>query len=111
VPYANRAWVGGVPVITVPVIVALVQVIAAAGVGIAKSVLKKYNPRKHYAEHPYIKATVDGHVVELVPCYKISKGNKIISAVDRTPLHNEYVLKNLKEKHLNFTRGDLLCDK
>lgn len=67
------------------------------GIGAGMTVLQKYNPIKHYAEHPYVKAKVEGYDVEIVPCYKIKKGNKIISAVDRTPLHNEYILHNLKE--------------
>lgn len=68
------------------------------GLEIGKSVLANYNPKTHYAEHPYTKAVVEGYEVEIVPCYKIKTG-KIISAVDRTPLHTEYVLKKLKGEH------------
>ncbi len=48
-----------------------------------------------YAEHPYTHAIISGYEVDIVPCYKIAKGDKIISAVDRSPLHLEYVLENL----------------
>ncbi len=48
-----------------------------------------------YAEHPYIRAVVGGYAVDFVPCYDISDASKIKSAVDRTPHHNRYILKNL----------------
>lgn len=66
------------------------------GLEIGKKILKKYKPETHYAEHPYTKAKVEGIEVEIVPCYKIK--DKIISAVDRSPLHNEYVKEKLKEE-------------
>jgi tRNA nucleotidyltransferase (CCA-adding enzyme) len=51
-----------------------------------------------YAEHPYTHAIVKGFHVDIVPCYRIAKGEKIISAVDRSPLHLEYILENLTPK-------------
>ncbi len=48
-----------------------------------------------YAEHPYVRATINGFAADIVPCYRISKGEAIKSAVDRSPLHLEYVLNNL----------------
>jgi len=48
-----------------------------------------------YAEHPYVRATVNGIKIDIVPCYKIGKGDKIISAVDRSPLHVAYILEKL----------------
>jgi tRNA nucleotidyltransferase (CCA-adding enzyme) len=68
------------------------------GLEIGKKVLEGYKIKVNYAEHPYTKAKVDGFVVEIVPCYRISLGDKILSAVDRSPLHNEYLLKNLNDK-------------
>ncbi|MEM0372351.1 MAG: CCA tRNA nucleotidyltransferase [archaeon] len=66
------------------------------GVELGKKILKAYGPSTHYAEHPYVKAEVEGMNVEIVPCYKIK--DKLISAVDRSPLHNEYVKKKMTEK-------------
>ncbi len=66
------------------------------GVELGKKILKKYKPETHYAQHPYVKAKVKGITVEIVPCYKVK--NKIISAVDRTPLHNEYLKKKMTEE-------------
>ena len=53
---------------------------------------------RHYAEHPYTRVILENRIVEIVPAYKIKKGDRVISAVDRTPLHTEYVLKKLKKK-------------
>ncbi len=72
------------------------------GVELGKSVLSGYSPTVHYAEHPYVRGVVDGFKVEVVPCYKVEK--KIISAVDRSPLHNEYLKSAMKEKQKNEVR-------
>ena len=52
-----------------------------------------------YAEHPYLSAKVDKYEIDIVPCYKLNWGDKIISAVDRTPLHNEYVINKIQNNH------------
>ena len=44
-----------------------------------------------YAEHPYVKGTVGGFDVDLVPCYAVAEATAIQSAVDRTPFHDEYL--------------------
>ncbi len=66
------------------------------GMEIAKSVAENFEER--YAEHPYVKAFFNGYEVDLVPCYAISHPEKIKSAVDRTPFHNQYVLEHIKGK-------------
>ncbi len=48
-----------------------------------------------YAEHPYVRATINDFAADIVPCYRINKGEAIKSAVDRSPLHLEFVLNNL----------------
>ncbi len=48
-----------------------------------------------YAEHPYVHACIKGFHVDIVPCYRIKKGEQIKSAVDRSPLHLEYILEKL----------------
>lgn len=67
------------------------------GVELGKKILRRYRPKTHYAEHPYVKAKVKGFDVEIVPCYKVKKS--IISSVDRTPLHNAYVLDKITDEH------------
>ena len=51
-----------------------------------------------YAEHPYLVLLLDGVEVNIVPALKpMIRGGAIeaTTAVDRTPLHTEYVLKKL----------------
>ena len=54
--------------------------------------------RVKYAEHPYTHAVIKGFHVDIVPCYKIEKGEHIQSAVDRSPLHLMYVLEHLSPR-------------
>ncbi|MEM0157228.1 MAG: CCA tRNA nucleotidyltransferase [Thermoplasmataceae archaeon] len=56
---------------------------------------------ERYAEHPYVSGHIKGRKIDIVPCFKIEKNTKIISSVDRTPLHTEYVLSHLDEKRRN----------
>ncbi len=51
---------------------------------------------QNYAEHPYVVVKLDGFDIDLVPAYRIEKGERIVSSVDRTPLHNSYVKSRLK---------------
>lgn len=55
--------------------------------------------RERYAEHPFIEATIDDYRVDIVPCYKISEYSERITAVDRTPLHTEYLSERIGEKN------------
>jgi len=72
------------------------------GLELGKNVLAGYKPVVHFAEHPYVRGMVDGLQVEVVPCYKVKE--KIISAVDRSPLHNEFLKKRLKDRQKNEVR-------
>jgi tRNA nucleotidyltransferase (CCA-adding enzyme) len=63
------------------------------------------SPEINYAEHPYVKGKYHKFLVEIVPCYNLEKGRKIISAVDRTPLHTEYVTKKVKKNP--FLRAEI----
>ena len=57
-----------------------------------------------YAEHPYVRATVKGFDLDIVPCFKVESAMKIRSAVDRTPFHNEWLGKNLKKSQAGEVR-------
>ncbi len=74
------------------------EALEKAGMENAKEIVSelKGNYIIKYAEHPYVRATFNDIKVDIVPCYKIQNNEKIISAVDRSPLHVEYVLKKLK---------------
>lgn len=57
-----------------------------------------------YAEHPYVHGRVGKYIIDIVPCYRIQKGEKVRSAVDRSPLHLEYMLSSLPKQSLNDVR-------
>ena len=71
------------------------------GLSIGKKIVKKMRGRYiiKYAEHPYVHARIRGFDVDIVPCYKMKKGECVKSAVDRSPLHLEYILKKLRKKN------------
>lgn len=52
---------------------------------------------ERFAEHPYLEAIVDDTRINIVPCYKVKRG-EWLSATDRTPFHTNYVKKHLKEQ-------------
>lgn len=60
-----------------------------------KEMSRKLGGEMRYAQHPYFKINMEGIEVEVVPAYKINPGERPLSATDRTPLHNEYVLRHL----------------
>src|SRR3989338_8188035 len=57
-----------------------------------------------YAEHPYTNAVIRGFDVDIVPCYRIRYNEKIKSAVDRSPLHLQYVLDHVKPAMIDDVR-------
>ncbi len=61
----------------------------------ARACIRGAKWEKHYAEHPYLQAKVDGFEVEVIPCFAIKENQRIISAVDRSPLHMAYLERNL----------------
>ncbi|MEM5772042.1 MAG: CCA tRNA nucleotidyltransferase [Candidatus Aenigmatarchaeota archaeon] len=71
------------------------------GIEIGKEIVEELRGKWEiaYAEHPYLNARIffENTVfdVDIVPCYDVP-ANKIKSAVDRTPHHVKYVIRNLK---------------
>jgi tRNA nucleotidyltransferase (CCA-adding enzyme) len=47
---------------------------------------------RRYAEHPYLRGQFDGFSVDAVPGYAVTDPSHPLSAVDRTPFHNEFLL-------------------
>ncbi|MCL4335468.1 MAG: CCA tRNA nucleotidyltransferase [Candidatus Thermoplasmatota archaeon] len=72
------------------------------GLLVGHNVLRDGNER--YAEHPYVSGHHLGFKVDVVPCYRMSKGEKIITAVDRSPLHTQYVNEHLSIDGRNQVR-------
>ncbi len=57
----------------------------------------------HYAQHPYSRIHLGDRIIEIVPAYKVKKG-ETLSAVDRTPLHTEYVKSKLDKRQRDDVR-------
>jgi len=68
------------------------------GLEVGKSVFNEFDGEYEieYAEHPYTKGEINGHEVEIVPCYDVGPED-IKSAVDRTPHHSRWLEENLAE--------------
>jgi tRNA nucleotidyltransferase (CCA-adding enzyme) len=59
-----------------------------------------------YAEHPYIRLYLDelGMKMDLVPALRIDEIGEMGTAVDRTPLHTNFINSHLTEKQRDDTR-------
>ncbi len=79
-----------------------VDFIEKKGLEIGHSVLE--NGTEKYAEHPYVSGYVSGIKVDIVPAFRINAGERIVSTVDRTPLHTVYVNSNTDEKMIHDIR-------
>ncbi len=73
------------------------------GLKLAKKISGK-NWEIDYGEHPYVKTEIEGYKVELIPAYKIKTTKELISSVDRTPFHTEFVKEKIKGKQRNEVR-------
>lgn len=73
------------------------------GLKIAKKISGK-NWEIDYGEHPYVKTEIEGHKVELIPAYKIKSTQEMLSSVDRTPFHTNFIQEKIKENQRNEVR-------
>lgn len=74
------------------------------GLRIGKNVFRGHTWEKAYSSHPYIRGTINGFDIEIVPSYKVADAQKIKSAVDRTPFHTKFVQEKLKENQKDEVR-------
>ena len=65
---------------------------------IARKATEGYRQVERFAEHPYLESIIDNVGVNIVPCYRVKRG-EWISATDRTPFHTDYV-KPLLDKQM-----------
>lgn len=72
-------------------------------IGRKTSELLGVRPLEKYAAHPYVEFSYGGARVEVVPAYRVSSPDKMITPVDRTPFHTKYVMSKLKA---NVKLGD-----
>ncbi len=76
------------------------------GLEIAKKIIDSKNGERFlikYAEHPYLQIMLKDPPIkaDIVPAFRISDSSEMGSAVDRTQLHNKFVMA-----HLNKTQKD-----
>ncbi|MCX8158282.1 MAG: CCA tRNA nucleotidyltransferase [Candidatus Diapherotrites archaeon] len=74
------------------------------GLSISKKFFKGHSFEESFSDHPYIKGKINGYEIEIVPSYKVDFAYQLKSAVDRTPFHNDYLLKKLSEKQKDEIR-------
>jgi tRNA nucleotidyltransferase (CCA-adding enzyme) len=70
-------------------------------------IAKKISGKKweiDFGEHPYVKTEIEGHKVELIPSYKIESTQEMLSSVDRTPFHTNFIQDKIKENQRNEIR-------
>ncbi|MCI4353341.1 MAG: CCA tRNA nucleotidyltransferase [Thermoplasmata archaeon] len=72
------------------------------GLRLAEAILE--SPEKHYAEHPYLRGRFEGFTVEAVPGYAIEDPSHPLTAVDRTPFHQEYLAAHLAAEQVDQVR-------
>ena len=76
------------------------------GIDLIERAMEGWVLEQRYAEHPYVRASIDKEVdgekmrfdIDIVPCFDVKDPSHIISAVDRTPHHNIYVMKRINGK-------------
>jgi len=67
------------------------------GLKIARQATRGAKQIERFAEHPYLEAFMEGVRVNIVPCYRVERG-EWLSATDRTPFHTDYVNKRLTDE-------------
>jgi tRNA nucleotidyltransferase (CCA-adding enzyme) len=70
---------------------------------IARKATEGLKQIERFAEHPYLEAIIDEVRVNIVPCYRVKRG-EWISATDRTPFHTDYVKPLLDERKCGEVR-------
>jgi tRNA nucleotidyltransferase (CCA-adding enzyme) len=82
--------------------------ITADGVSYAKSIVKRKDERYEikYAEHPYVRVYLDslGVKVDIVPAFKIDNIEDMGTAVDRTPMHVDFINTHFNNKQRDDVR-------
>jgi tRNA nucleotidyltransferase (CCA-adding enzyme) len=61
------------------------------GMAIGRAILSE--PETRYAQHPYLRGRFEGFSVEAVPGYAVADGGHPMTAVDRTPFHQAWLIE------------------
>ena len=83
--------------------------ITRRGMAYAKSIVRKENNERYeikYAEHPYVRVYLDDYGInaDIVPAMKIHSIDEMVTAVDRSPLHVEFINSRLTKKQKDDVR-------
>jgi tRNA nucleotidyltransferase (CCA-adding enzyme) len=73
------------------------------GLKIAKKAAGDARQIERFAEHPYLEIFLDGHRVDIVPCYDAKVG-EWQSSTDRTPYHTDYIKTHMSKQLLGEVR-------
>lgn len=71
------------------------------GLAIASSIIEG---QEKYAQHPYLQGTYEGFSVDMVPAYKLEDTSSLMTAVDRTPFHVEFINRTLQKEQRDEVR-------
>ena len=74
------------------------------GLEAAKAAFSGYKWKIAYAAHPYIKVEYKRMKIDIVPAYRILNINERATAVDRSPLHTQYINSHLTAKQKDDVR-------
>ncbi|MBN1159857.1 MAG: CCA tRNA nucleotidyltransferase [Candidatus Diapherotrites archaeon] len=74
------------------------------GLKIGKEIAKGHKFERKFASHPYVKTEINGFDIDIVPAFKIKNIKDFKSAVDRSPLHQEFIKNNRKPGEGNQVR-------
>jgi len=68
-----------------------VKELMTLGIKYAKKFAAGHRSEIAYAEHPYLRARIEGSEIDIVPSYRIEDISERMTSVDRSPLHTRYV--------------------
>ena len=63
-----------------------------------------YNPYLRYSEHPYVETYVNKIRINVVGCFDIKQGEKVLSNADRSIFHTEFINSRLTNKQKDNVR-------
>ncbi len=97
--YAKDTWLRGDLDIDIFVLYPRNKCLKAINSGEAltrlREALKGFQAEERYAQHPYLRILIENVWVDVVPGCLIKPGEKPLTAVDRTPLHRQYITSKL----------------
>ena len=81
-----------------------VNELMSLGIKYAKKFSKGNKSEIAYAQHPYLRAWIEGIEIDIVPSYKINDVSEMLTAVDRSPLHTRYINSKMDAKQKDDVR-------